>query len=890
MNSAQKPDERMRPLHRASRAARNALPRRGPAIVAIMATALLPLALSHATVPVPVQSLGSLNAGSCGDVTLAQCSDPEFLYETECGEQQRSRMDSECADLLFEAMQVESEERGTTLSIVAFEIDDDGVGEVVRSDRSNEVREYTPNLFSVHSQSAASAMVVGDEIAFNEYDQWLANGSNVNSCREYVWEKFGDLNEFYHATRTIWDDARAVYRVAYGPGSNRGAIGSRHVYSPDLRGRDGRVFGRMYSELSQYKRNGLYALNQYPGGVSDPPASEQVKMLDAIRSRSLRAASVLDRINSQRAQHGTVVRDWYWHYNASLKLSFEHNPPEEENNQIDINNLQGNVSQEPGPVINELGFADNGVIRRRLDAELDELQQFQRKLVELTRQWARANRRFPGTGWTVEGAGLEEEENSLDLIAIPPPQNPGFSESLAVPPVQAVPAPSPGGISNFAGIDAETVVRKRILDEMIEVILYLDSQQCSAPGLTPCDWSPRFLVDDLRNRFGDEQDQAYEWCNDFTGGNLQNVLNLDITFVEAEDHPEFNCKVTTGNSITAAQLEGLENQVADCRQAQIDLAEQREVDAALNRVKEIEELVDPSTGDIQAPGIERSGGEVLGNEYFGCGYEWGFGFISGINADICQIVIEAGGNAKAWASVFLNEVILVDALANVNTLTREVDLYAKVISKNIFTPRDLFEPVDIDVPEIEPLDFSISTDLSTSQRVQVFKTVIVFVVVPVSVAAGVAGNVGAEFGLDVYANPADNNGCPSASIDGRIEPYAGVDGYIEAGIDILIASAGIRGNLNIITASVPFTAGLGVEVLSLSLDPADYQLTVNTALDLEISTLSGSIQGYASLGPCPFCLTGEFDFVSWPGVTFERNIFDHEYVVNMDDLFVALGL
>ncbi len=844
------------------------------------------------SVPVPVLGPQGISSGSCSQVTLEQCSDPEFLYETSCGAEQRSRMDSECADLLFDAMEAEAEDNGTELSIIAWEIDDDGVGPVVRSDRSAEERSFMPNLFSIHSQQAARGMVAdADEVAFNEYDQWLGNGNVVNSCREYVWEKFADLNEFYHEIDDNWDDARAVYRVAYGPGNDRASIGTRHMNSRALRGRDGRVFGQLYNPHRHVKRNALYELVQYPGAFSEVPPVAHVRLLDSLRARSLRTATILDKIEANRDEHGTLQRSWRWHRDSSRALSRDHNPPEDGNGQISIDDLQGSPPPPPaGPSAANLGLAAGTQVRRRLDGELNELAHKQDRLRALAAEWGRANLRFAPSDWSVESAGLAEEENHLDLIAIPPAnQGPplGFANG---PPAVNVPAPLPQvGPSDFAGIDAETAVRKRILDEMIEIIDYLDSQSCTFAGRTPCDWSPALFVDDVRNRFGTRQDAAYEWCNDFTGGNLTNVLNLDVVFVDADDYPHLNCSVTTGNTVTASRLESLEQEVADCRQAQIELADLRALDAARNRVRQIEELVNPSTGAFEYPGVERSGGEVKGNEYFGVGYEWGYGFSADINAEICQVAISAGGNAKAWGTVFGKEVILVDALADVDTVERTADLYAKVISKNVFVPRDLFDPVHVEVGEIEPLDFGFSADLSTSRRAKVFETTIVIVVVPLSIAAGVAGNVGASFGLDVYANPADNNGCPSAEVNGSVTPFAGVDGFVEAAVDIFIAAAGIRGNLTIIEAKVPFTAGIGVEVLALTTNPEDYQLFVNTSLNLELTTLSGSIQGFAEIGPCPFCYTGEFNFISWPGLTFEDEIFREEYIVNIGDLFVALG-
>ena len=169
------------------------------------------------------------------------------------------------------------------------------------------------------------------------------------------------------------------------------------------------------------------------------------------------------------------------------------------------------------------------------------------------------------------------------------------------------------------------------------------------------------------------------------------------------------------------------------------------------------------------------------------------------------------------------------------------------------------------------------------------KTYIVVVIVPIKIEAGISGEVGINLGFTANAQGFDNESCPKASVGGLIEPYVAVNGYVEAGIDVLIASAGIRGELTIIRASTPFTTGVGVALLSGTLAPENLELQVNTKLGVKLQTLSGSVRGYAQVGWCPFCIRGEKEIVSWEGPSLDTTLFQQQYKVNLADLGIAFA-
>jgi hypothetical protein len=851
----------------------------GLALAGILAVAP-GLAMAQSTGPArPGSPVGGGNfAPGCGTVTLAQCSDPEFLYETRCGQLQRERTDSVCASLLEDAMADAEREEGRELSVVPRSMSESGIDYVVPAPATASGRYYVPDLSSVHSAQAASSYSTTDMLGINEYESWRSNGAQVNSCREYVWERWADLNEFLRLSAPVRSDFRAVYRVAFGPASNPASIGTRHLTDFRLRGRDGRVFGNLFNGTRQ-ARNRFYFVSNFPGYSSEfPPPTDVPGLLDSLAQRSLTGAFLVNRIQTAIASNRhRIVETWSWHRQMSDRFVY-----------LPTSGIRGPgelAAQPPEPGDYDLallGQVPQTSHRRYLDEELNELWRLQQRFDALIREWKAANARFIGSGWNVRDAGLGYPVLQIGNVR-------QTINDLAAPVrVGRVPAPVQGP-TRLATVEPETLTRQRILDEMLQILTTANEFGCLSGTDSPCDWSTARFAAALQNNFGAVQDRTLAECTDFTGGNLQNILGLDLPLVDDPEYPEFDCRIVTGSTITAVGFEQLQSDVEWCRQMQIAVAEARNADDARARVRTIPELVDPATGDFVIPGIRRSRDESMGNDYFGIGYSYELGFEADINAEICQVDVQAVARARAAARVFGKELVLLDAGAEADTVERTVDIWARVASTNIFVPQELFDPIAIEVAEIEPLEFNLSRTFEKAKEQRIIETTIIVVVVPLSIEAGIAGKVGVELGLTVFAEAADNNGCPQVNVGGIARPFLGVDGYVEAAIDIFIAEVGIRGDLNLITVSLPFRPSIGVGLKEPAAGPDDFELSVNARLDLNLSTLSGKLAAYAEIGFCPFCYTGRRTLLDWSGPSWNTVLFNQSYAVSLDDLFTALG-
>lgn len=817
----------------------------------------------------------------CPPPTLEQCSDPSWLYSDDPCAIEQNAPDSECAGLLYDDLDARAADGDEELYVVSKDLDPLGVANVIRTPAANydPQNEYVPDLYSITSQKGGIDYVGANDLEANVYLFWNANGTQIESCREYVYERFYDVNEFQRRIKGRRDDYRRVFEDAYGPAYNHWAIGSRHLNNPWLRGKDGKPFGRIFTNALRAK-NAFFKIPQHPTAKDQPAVLSAPGLLTSLSKFDPATKARLLKVQSFKTNSMHLVRKtWAWNKQMEALLAY-HPGPYGGGGSLNLPLAYGGQPDPDDVVVDMLGtLQEYPNVRRRIYEELDELHQLQRRLAALQEEWALADKRFEGSGWTVTNAGLEKEEvNLVQFQAIPQNQGPGLqvqNYAQEQPPAQL-------GL-NFTTNDAETVVRRRILEELVEVIARADSEGCLEGGPTACDWSPRGFTERVLFDFGDREDDLYAWCQDFTGGQLSNVLNLDLVFVE---HPMFYCAVQTGATMTASGLEELEQQVEVCREAEIAYKEWVAQEEAKNRVRQIPELYDQATGQFKPPGIDKSRDEYMGNKYFGLGYDYAFGFGMDIQPEICTLNLHAGGHLNSHVNLLTLPVSLIDTAAYVSTEDREVDVHASVLGI------ELFDGIHETWSTQEDFHFDVVRTPKKAKDQTLIDTTVVVVVVPIGIELGISGEVGANLGMTLDTEGLGGDACPSVTIGGLVEPYIGMGGFVSAAIDIFIAAAGVRGDVNIITVSLPFRPGIGLAVLGGmggNVLPSGLELQLSASLDLVLSTLSGRIFAFAEIGWCPFCYTGEFTLIEWTGPEWKTSLIDQTYTVNLADLDAAFN-
>ena len=129
-----------------------------------------------------------------------------------------------------------------------------------------------------------------------------------------------------------------------------------------------------------------------------------------------------------------------------------------------------------------------------------------------------------------------------------------------------------------------------------------------------------------------------------------------------------------------------------------------------------------------------------------------------------------------------------------------------------------------------------------------------------------------------------------------MEPYAGLNGFVALAVDVLIAKLGVKGELNIITAGLPLTATVGLTATTRQSNPQveavygpvisgrgpnglilDVTLDGRSAMDLNLSTLSGAIKLFVEADLLITKIKEEITLIKWDGLSWSERIFETEF-------------
>lgn len=869
----------------------------------------------------PEESVG------CPVPTLQECQAEGYLEEDPCGILQ-SDNEWTCWQLLDGALG--EDESQAEVGIVAYEIDDLGVSNSVipypEDPLSSQEPVYVADMSSFSSQAASVNIDPPSDFAFDIYAVWENNGNQVTTCNEYVYEKYFDQTEFERLVGTAQHDYRRVFEIAF----DAQGVGSRRLNDAGLEGFDGTAYALMFPAFPRPK-NEFFRLAAPINMPGDTRVAGAPDLARALRDYNAQGQLIYERITSSEER---ITETWAWHLAMSETLSVEgkkelgltYRPPADAgpNNPFNLQivsspgaNGDEDVNETIAPWTGTVPEDQSGgkFLRRYLDAELNEFYDLQRRLLRRFREWYRADRRFRGSGWTVDRIAEEEPGSLSSLTQVSRDVPPFPGGAIQVPPQFQFEDTGPGSVlppnvSSFDGIGieaSEDIVRRRILEDIIQLYGRAEAAGCLESGLTPCDWSPKLFARTVLHRFNDLREADYDRCNGYVSdGDLSRVTNLDIRFIdEPEDRcpevaAEFNCGVQTGPTITRAGFDRLLFDVESC-QSQIPAyleekakcEEQIAIEEAQQRLFAIQELIEPETGTIRNPGIGDGGSEDKGNTWFGLEYGWEYRFGSVLDARndaACDLELFAGGFFDLSGRAFRQEVPIVDALAEVNSEERRADIFFEVLGIPIFPAVE--QRFDVDTTIRVNLVTSVSRDRDLASGSLRF-----FVgPIPLRLAVGVSGGGGVRLDFDTMANGFGGNGdapgsCPSGTVGAGVEPYLQVSGFVEAGIDIVVAAAGVRGDLTLIRAAIPFDAELTIGIdeddpFGLGF-PANLNLSVETSLGIDINTMSGSFEIFGRIGPCPFCKRASKTLFRWDGLSFERDIFAQDYDVYVGDLITA---
>jgi hypothetical protein len=274
-------------------------------------------------------------------------------------------------------------------------------------------------------------------------------------------------------------------------------------------------------------------------------------------------------------------------------------------------------------------------------------------------------------------------------------------------------------------------------------------------------------------------------------------------------------------------------------------------------------MKDPATGKTVL-GQSVGDSATLGNDKFGVtyGYEanWRVSGFEGTK-QACEAKASTMGRLYADGTVFGSTYDLFEAKA-----TADSDKTGTLLAADVFVGGSNIYHKD---HKITPYHLDGSPSFTKK-----FEGAYHFVVlaIPVVVRGGITVSAGLQYSLDaaMAASCGANQSVTLAEVKGHAKPWIDADGFASAGVDLLIADAGVKLNLTLLKAELPFDGNVRVYMLPTSGGTQGTLYVDATAtLKLRMSTLDGKLSLYID----SWFGDDEETLLSWDGFSVDENLF-----------------
>lgn len=724
--------------------------------------------------------------------------------------------------------------------------------------------------------------------------QWEANGHKVMSCREYVHERYYDYTVFEDRLRFGgFDDHRRVFDVAYSQATPapRWAIGTRHLNDPQLRGRDERPFGTLPFASKPMPKNQYFT-------VPAPQPSTRITFVAGVDDRIIYLPGSQQSVVIRLGKLGNVGRNALSYHGVAL------------NDAALATTIEGGrafyaeswawhreMAQRNAGVLDEVLF---GWDRRQDDflALLAERERLEQSLLALLDPAAAG--KIPVVGgqqlaqqwwldpvWNPSPASLSAAgQKGVDIRDV----SLGGLANLNV----LTNHPSATGLVTFAGgnpagADAPSVkpglknqvtaacsgnpvicaaYKLAALDGVIEEEL-VKARQAGCLDLTTspmppnttgpalCDWSPRRFSQSVLGHFTDEREAAFQKCREYVE-DFTELQNKTLSFTNPDD-PTKSFSAQGDYTVSGVALEKYYDDVNQY----LDV-----VGGYLGP------LLDRKSGKVR---LKREVGDEaeFGGSLFGAKFSYGLAFeaLDVGNANTCNLTQRVAANMKIDAKLLGLDASVLNLRADVADST--ATLSAKVMGAELLSGL-----TNVPVGEMTVLR-------DTKEKRQTFfdhEYLIVIGFVPITLGGAVVGSIGLDYSLEAGKKTVMSGGCQleRSGVTGTLTPFSWVQAQVWAGVDAVVAEAGIKGILTIVLVQLPMRADVGVGPSAAN--PAALDLTLNVGGDLVLTFFSGSINVYLEVGICPLCTSFEEPLIAWDGLKQKVELFKTTATVRLADL------
>lgn len=380
----------------------------------------------------------------------------------------------------------------------------------------------------------------------------------------------------------------------------------------------------------------------------------------------------------------------------------------------------------------------------------------------------------------------------------------------------------------------------------------------STSGPAPCDWSPALFSSRLLGLFASEQEEALNRCREAVDSFTQ-LENRAFVYTNSRDAGVNYPAQSYTQSPTRAEL-------------------------SFDRLDEYLDVLGEDLGPLLSRKSDGMGRHPLrlsrtegdsyrkGNDWFGAklSYSAGFALEEVDNANECVLETRANGSFRVDARAIGAEIPVLEASLEANTKRIESNLDIKVLGKSWTIDEPIGKPSYQD------------SELTTHTFVEGFAYIPIGFVT-IKVGGAVSGFAGYLFQFGTQRQVTAGSPCKASRIGvgASIQPIMGLQGSAYAAVEALVARAGVKGYLTIISVGVPFQGNL-----SIGPDPATQVIDARFELgaELKLEFLSGRIAVFLEIGVCPVCEDIEQTIVRWSGIQKRFKLFDYGLSVTLGDL------
>lgn len=855
----------------------------------------------------------------CPPPTVEQCTTPQTTCDTSFANQAKTDVNAACSLLLYQAAKAEAGRfprklaRNTTLFSTddVVSADDGGLRDVAAVPEDSEYTTSGLGSLQVGALLKDGVTLRGPNATvrrlaiLQQRNAWEANGDGVDSCKEYVHEKFYDYTAFEHRVLMAggFNQHRAVVDIAFSGSSpataERWAIGTRHLVDPAIRSRDGTASGvQVAFEGARPKNDFFRTPPATPGNIvfqkvptdanGDPLGEDKVEIVSLPMStqklvrvslKNLKRAALVmggpafddPTLSPALAAGQAVTESFAWHREMNLRNA---TVPDEVLEELRLKRRayvallarRDQLVEELATLVggSKANVAVTGVNKFQTRWWLDAIWNPSESIATLS---ASQNVNVLGGLATHPGSFITGVPSTVSTQLNKSKLRPSALEALGKIPQ----------VANACGANTNPIICRAYqlanLDARIEdALLEAKARGCLAPstssGPAPCDWSPYDFTQRVMGLFEAEREKAFRRCDESVDSF---ALAKSRAFV-------FPPNPMPGQPFINYPAEDY-------------TTSPRKLELYFSRLDEYVTVL----GDVVGPLLERTGSNrvklhraegdfhTLGNKWFGAEMSYAASFslegtaLTDSQATACTLATRVNGDVNVAARVLTGTVPLVQAKLQANDTT-------------FLTFGDVLGQTWSIGPNKTPQSIATNTIAFFNEGKQTYSTFFQadgrFAIGPVVIGVGgsVGGGLGYMLGVEAGRKTTSVNGCTVSELGvwPTLLPFTFVDGQAYAAVEALIARAGVKGYLTVVKVGVPVIGQLALAPSQSSAGQLAAKFGLGAKIQLEF--LSGRIVVFIEIGVCPICESFEGTLVAWDGVEYDIPLFDFALEVIVADL------